>query len=149
MNALGRVAREFGITRVRNPVENLRDSWRTARREGSGVVKGMAASATVRAVSVRFSDIARCYNLQYPDHFLGLALTGQLGPAALCRLIDTAPDGTTEIMLHPGIADAELAATGSRLQQQRQVEMDGLLAPEVKGAVTEHDIELISYAGLN
>ncbi|HXJ16101.1 MAG TPA: ChbG/HpnK family deacetylase, partial [Candidatus Polarisedimenticolia bacterium] len=28
-SALGRVAREFGIARVRNPVENLRDSWRT------------------------------------------------------------------------------------------------------------------------
>ena len=45
---------------------------------------------------------------------------GRLGPAALLHLIETLPDGRTEIMLHPGICDAELVRTGSRLQKERQ-----------------------------
>src|ERR1017187_462604 len=149
MNALGRVAREFGITRVRNPVENLRDSWRTARSEGAPVISNMSAAAAVRAVAFKFIAISRKYGLHSPDSFLGLAITDRLSGPALCRLIDTLPEGQTEIMLHPGICDAELARTGSRLQQQRQTEMEGLLAPEARCAVTEGGIRLISYRELN
>ncbi len=149
MNVLGRVAQEFGITRVRNPVENLGDSWRTTRGTGAGLMKNLASAASVRAVASRFKAISRKYGLRSPDHFLGLAATGQLGAAALCRLIDTLQEGKTEIMLHPGICDAELAMTGSRLQQQRQMEMEALLAPEVRRAVTELRIRLISYKELN
>lgn len=147
MSALGRVAREFGITRVRKPVENLRDSWRMSRREGAGLQNLMAA-ATVRAVALRFHTISRRYCLRSPDHFLGLALTGRLSGAALCRLIDTLPEGRTEIMVHPGICDTELAATGSRLQQQRQTELDGLLDPEVRRTIVNQGIRLISYRDL-
>jgi chitin disaccharide deacetylase len=149
MGAVGRVAQEFGITRVRNPVENLRDSWRTARSENAGLVGTMAASASVRAVGSWFNALSRKYGLRSPDHFLGLALTGRLSAAALCRLIDTLPEGRTEIMSHPGIYDAELVKSGSRLQQQRQMELDGLLAAEARRAVEANGIRLISYRELN
>jgi hopanoid biosynthesis associated protein HpnK len=149
MNALGRVALELGITRVRNPVENLRDSWTTARSEGAALIPNLAASAAVRAVASPFKAISLKYGLHSPDRFLGLAVTGKLSAAALCRLIDTLRDGKTEIMMHPGICDAELAGTGSRLQQQRQTEMEGLLAPEPRRAVSQRGIRLISYRELN
>ncbi len=51
-------------------------------------------------------------------------------------------------MLHPGICDAELQSTGSRLQVERQNEMHGLLAPEVRRAIDEHGIRLITYREL-
>jgi hopanoid biosynthesis associated protein HpnK len=149
LGALGRVAREFGISRVRKPVENLRDSWRMSRGEGAGLLKNLMAAATVRAVASRFDAISRNYGLLSPDHFLGLALTGRLSAAALCRLIDTLPDGRTEIMVHPGICDAELARTGSRLQQQRQTELEGLLDAEVRRSVVKQGVRLISYRDLH
>jgi len=149
MGAVGRVAREFGITRVRNPIENLGDSWRTARSENADLVGNMAASLAVRAVGSWFNSIARKYGMHSPDHFLGLAITGRVSAAALCRLIDTLPEGRTEIMMHPGIYDAELVKSGSRLQQQRQTELDGLLAPEARRAVEANGIRLISYRELN
>ena len=148
MNALGRVAREFGIRRVRKPVENLRDSWRASRSEGAGMFKNLLVAATVQVVATRFSAISRGYGLRSPEHFLGLAATGRLNGAALCRLIDTLPDGRTEIMVHPGLCDAELAATGSRLQRQRQTELEGLLDPEVRRAVVKQGLRLISYREL-
>jgi hopanoid biosynthesis associated protein HpnK len=149
MAAIGRVAREFGITRVRNPIENLRDSWRMARSQNAGLIQNMAASLAVRAVGSWFGAISRKYGLRCPDHFLGLAATGHLSAAALCRLIDTVPEGRTEIMLHPGICDAELVETGSRLRQQRQTELDGLLAAGARQALEANDIRLISYRELN
>ena len=76
-------------------------------------------------------------------------MTGKLGPLALRHLIDTLPDGRTEIMLHPGICDAKLASTGSRLQQERQTELEALLDPGVKRALIDQGIRLISYRELN
>ena len=149
MNVLGKLARELGITRIRKPVENLRDSWKSMRGEGSASAKQLVSSAAVRAVSSRFTAISRKYGLRYPDYFLGLAVTGQMGTEALCRMIDTLPEGRTEIMLHPGICDAELAATGSRLQQQRQMELESLLAPEARRSVERFQVRLISYRELN
>lgn len=149
MNALGRVAKELGIARVRNPVENLRDSWRSNRSDGTNTVRNLAAAATVSAIASGFKDISGNHGLRFPDHFLGLAVTGQLGAGALRRLIDLLDEGRTEIMLHPGICDEDLARTGSRLQHQRETEMEALLAPEVRRAVVERGIRLISYRDLN
>ncbi len=149
MNALGRVAQQSGITRVRNPVEDLRDSWRSNRSDGTNTLRNLAAAATVSAVASRFRVISTKYGLRSPDHFLGLAVTGQLGAEALCRLINALDEGQTEIMLHPGICDDDLARTGSRLQRQRETEMEGLLAPEVRRAVEERGVRLICYRDLN
>jgi chitin disaccharide deacetylase len=149
MNALGRVARELDIRRVRNPVENLRDSWAATRSRASDPLKNLAAAMTVRVLASGFAATCSEYGLRSPDHFLGLALTGQLSAAALRRLIVTLPEGSSEIMLHPGVCDADLARTGSRLQRQRQVELDALLDLAVRGTVADHGIRLISYRDLN
>jgi hopanoid biosynthesis associated protein HpnK len=149
MKVLAQVAQELGITRVRKPAEHLRDSWRLMCSESGASPKQLAAVAAVRLISADFASISRKYGLRSPDTFLGVSATGQLGPEALCHLIDTLPEGRTEIMLHPGICDDELARTGSRLQAQRQLELDGLLAPQVRRAIEHHGIRLISYRELN
>lgn len=149
MEALGRAAQSLGITKVRKPMEKLRDSWESSRRESGGLSAQLLASAAVRAVTPQFDSISRRHGLRSPDHFLGLAMTGRLGPAALRHLIEAVRDGRTEIMLHPGFSDADLQIAGSRLQQQRQFELDGLLDRGVRCAVYEQGIRLISYRELN
>jgi len=149
MGALARVARELGITRVRKPVEDLRDSWRSTRGAGSSSSKRLAEAAAVRAVGPLFDAIAKNYGLRSPDHFLGLAMTGRLSTPNLCRLIDTVAEGRTEIMTHPGVYDAELSETGSGLQQERQTELDALLSSEARKAIESRGIKLITYRDLN
>jgi len=147
MNALGKVVNELGITRVRKPAEDLADSWDT-QAGGDRSWGRLASAAAVRAVAPWFESLARKYGLRSPDHFLGLAMTGRLCASALCRLIDKLPEGSTEIMLHPGVCDADLASTGSRLQQQRQLELEALLAPDARRAVERNAVRLISYREL-
>lgn len=149
MEALGKVARECGITRVRKPVENLRDSWETSLAGGKGISTQILAAGAVRAVASRFQAASRKYGLVSPDQFLGLATTGRLGPAVLRGIIATVADGSTEIMLHPGICDADLERSGSRLLKHREDELQGLLDPGVRSAITERGIRLISYRELN
>lgn len=144
MEVIGEIAQETGIRRIRRPVERLSESW-----NGGGLSKQFAAAAAVKIIASDFNSFLAKYSLRAPDHFLGLGMTGQLGPAELRRMIENLPDGTVEIMLHPGICDGELARAGSRLQQQRQLELDGLLDAAVKHAVQKEDIQLITYTGLN
>ena len=147
MKVLGRLMQELKIPQVRKPVEDLRDSWISSRGL-SGRPRRIASAAAVRSVAFRFHAISKRYGLCSPDRFLGLAATGDLGPALLCRLVGLVREGSTEIMLHPGICDAGLRGTGSRLQAERQNEMEGLLAPEARRAVDEHGIRLITYREL-
>lgn len=149
MGAIGRVAQRYGISRVRNPIEAFSDSWRTARSEHTGLALNIAASTAVRSVGSWFQSIARRHGLKFPDHFLGLAITGSVSTAALCRLVDTLPDGCTEIMTHPGLCDDELRRTDTRLNQQRETELAGLLSPEARRLAEAKGVRLISYRELN
>lgn len=149
MEILGKVSKECRITRVRKPIEELHDSWQTSRAGGQGISLQILAAGAVRTIAPQFRTIANKYGLLSPDHFLGLATTGRLGAARLRGMIGTVREGTTEIMLHPGIRDADLARSGSRLQKHREDEMQGLLDPGVHSAVTERGIRLISYRELN
>lgn len=147
MHVLARVAQELKIRCVRKPVEALRDSWNSSRGTRRSSVQ-VAGAAAVRMASSRFHSIVRKYGLRSPDYFLGLATTGQLSADTFSRLIGQVREGSTEIMLHPGFCDADLRRYGSRLQEERQTELDALLAPESKRAVAEQDIHLISYRDL-
>jgi chitin disaccharide deacetylase len=149
MEALGRVAQEFGITRVRKPMEDLRDSWESSRGEGSVISKELFAAAAARAAAPLFHSVARKYGLRSPDYFLGLAMTGHLGPQALRRMIGRVREGSSEIMVHPGICDSDLQKLETRLLQQRSAEMEALVDPAVKSAVEERGIRLITYGDLN
>jgi hopanoid biosynthesis associated protein HpnK len=145
LEALGTVAQEFGISRVRKPTEKLRDTWS---RLAPALRRQRLAATAARTTGRKFVALCRKYGLRYPDNFLGLASTGALGPAALCGLIDTLSDGQTEIMLHPGICDVDLTRTGSRLQQERELEMKALVDPAVKEAVVARGVQLINYGEL-
>lgn len=144
MDAIARAAQSCGIRRIRKPVERLRDSW-----SAGGLSKQLAAVSLVRLMARHFDHAARKYGLRAPDYFLGMAMTGQLGPLALRRMIETLPEGTAEIMVHPGICDADLRNTRSRLQQQRQFELDGLLDADVKHTVEKEGVQLIGYCELH
>jgi chitin disaccharide deacetylase len=149
MNVVARVARACGISKIRNPVEDLRDSWQSTRPDVPGRILDFAASCAVRLVRSQFQSIAKRYGLRWPDHFLGLVVTGRLDPSALAYLIEALSEGSTEIMLHPGVWDPELEKVGSRLQRQRETEMQALMSPQVSRAVREGQIRLISYRELN
>jgi chitin disaccharide deacetylase len=149
MEALGKVAREAGIEHVRKPFESLRDSWSTTRGQKGSFGRQRISSAAARSVTPLFHSICRKYSLRCPDRFLGVAMTGHLTSNALRGMIDTITEGRTEIMLHPGLCDADLARTGSRLQQQRQQELEAVLDPELKRILAQRGIRLISFRELN
>jgi chitin disaccharide deacetylase len=150
MEALARVAKEFGITRVRKPFESLRNVFGMPRGEGNGQpsAKQRATAAVAQTGAPGFRRIIAKYGLRTPDHFFGLGLTGHLGGPAVLRVLKALPEGTSELMCHPGVCDDDLVRTATRLKRQREVELAGLVDPAVRNAVQHHGIELVSYRGV-
>jgi hypothetical protein len=78
------------------------------------------------------------------DGAVGVLATGTLDAATVTSLASALPDGTFELVSHPGYNDAELARAHTRLLASRETERDALDALKKFPA-----IELISFAQLN
>ncbi len=65
----------------------------------------------------------------------------------LLRLLEELPDGTTELMTHPGLLDDKLK-TSSTYNVQREKELAVLTDAEVKARVQDLGIELITFGQL-
>jgi chitin disaccharide deacetylase len=147
--AVCHVAKEFGISRIRKPIESFKNSWRTTAADRKGTSTQVVAAAAVRSIAPKFRATLKKFGMTTPDHFLGLALTGQLGPEALRKMIDALEDGTTEIMFHPGVYDDALAKTGTRLLMHRETELAALTDPGVRDTLAQRGVRIISYRELH
>jgi len=62
------------------------------------------------------------------------------------NLLESLPEGTTELMCHPGYLDEDLAASDTRLQNSRAAELEILTDITVRKSVASHGIRLINYS---
>jgi len=143
------VLKDSGIRRIRQPIESFRNSWLTTASNRKGTTTQVVAAAAVRSIAPRFRATLEKYGMTTPKHFLGLAMTGQVGPEILKKMIESLDEGTTEIMFHPGLSDDALAKTGTRLLMQRELEMRALMDQGVRQALEERGVRIISYRELN
>jgi chitin disaccharide deacetylase len=87
------------------------------------------------------------YKPCHPDHFLKSFYGENSTRAALLELLENLPNGTTEIMCHPGYVDAELMS-GSVYHHQREGELSILTSSDVLEFVKKRKIELINFGDL-
>ncbi len=143
-----RAARACGIRAVRNPFEPLRS------RPGSMVLGAPGLwlrSAGVMAFQMFAGEFRRALKeegMVSTDGTAGIAATGKLDQKMLLSILNALPEGTWELVCHPGYSDADLRAAGTRLTQSREIEMAALTSAETKEALGRQKIELISYADL-
>jgi hopanoid biosynthesis associated protein HpnK len=145
MKALAVVAREFGVTRVRNPFESVFDR---ASLSGWTNIKQSALSAAIAPGEIRFKRLARQYFLNTPDRFLGVKRTGRLDSIAIRSMMKGLKEGTAELMCHPGFNDSGLESAHTRLKKARERELAALTDPSLRLFAEESGIELISYREL-
>jgi hopanoid biosynthesis associated protein HpnK len=148
LRPLLRAARACGIRAVRNPFEPMR-SW------PSGMILGTPGlwlrSAGVMAFGIFAAEFHRAIKEQgmaSTDGTIGIAVTGLLDQPKLSQLLEALPEGTWELVCHPGYSDADLQSAGTRLTQSRDIELAALISEVTKEALARRKIELISYADL-
>jgi predicted glycoside hydrolase/deacetylase ChbG (UPF0249 family) len=142
-----RLAQEFSIRSIRCPWEaapefptslQSRNSWTAA-------AKQYLLGRTVSIFARRFKEKLAKAGLLSPAHFYGLSQAGFLDALDILEILGGLPEGASELMCHPGYLDADLAKTGTRLLAQREVEIRGLTARQVRKLVADRGIQLISY----
>lgn len=87
-------------------------------------------------------------SIRAPDHFVMSFFGPDTSVADLLDLLAHLPDGVTELMTHPGLADEHLRAESS-YNVERERELATLTDPQALAQVQELGIELITYAQLN
>ena len=141
LDAVARVSQEFGIPWVRRPFDFPMHAtgvaWPTR-----------MVSLGFNLVRRRFEGVLTAHGCLSTDHFAGFQITGQYDAAELAHLIRILPDGTTEFMCHPGVCGAELRATRTRLKESRQRELEALVSPAVRAALSDAGVALFSYRDL-
>src|SRR5262249_2164608 len=80
------------------------------------------------------------------DYFCGIAQTGEMTKEGVLQLLASLPEGTTELMCHPGYVDEALQSSPTRLQESRATELAILTDPDVRNLVESQGIRLIDYS---
>ena len=143
-----RAARACGVRAVRNPFEPLQ-AWPKSMVIGNPGL--WSRSAAVMAFQIFASEFRRALKeegMLSTNGTVGIAATGMLDQQKLLKILKALPEGTWELVCHPGYSDADLQAAGTRLTQSREVELAALISAEIQEAITRQKIQLISYADL-
>ena len=140
LDAVARIAEEFGIRWVRRPF----DFPLTGAPGGVPWMK-RALSGALQVVRGRFHRVLARHGCRTTDYFAGFQMTGYLRTPELLALIRALPDGVTELMCHPGYCGADLRASRTRLKESRERELEALRSPDAREALRVAGVQLVNY----
>ena len=144
-----RLAKRHGIgaIRVSHEASSLRSALTAGESQNAGVVMKQGVQARGLKLLARDArEMADRAGIATADYFCGIAQTGELTREGVEQLLKNLPDGTTELMCHPGHVDAELEKSATRLQDSRRLEMELLTDRGIRNLVASQGIRLIDYA---
>jgi chitin disaccharide deacetylase len=143
-----RLAKRHGIAAVRVAHEesSLRAALRAGRKQNTGIVMRQGVQARgLKLLAPDAREIAERAGIAAADYFCGIAQTGELTREGVGRLLRGLPEGTTELMVHPGYVDEALKKSATRLRESREEEVRILTDKEIRNIVASEGIRLIDY----
>ena len=143
LDAVARLSEEFGVRWVRRPF----DFPLNALRGGVPRLKRLTSDG-LGPMRQRFHRVLERHGCRTTDHFAGFQITGRFRAAELLELMAVIPEGSTELMCHPGRCGEALRAARTRLKESREEELTALVSPEVRAALVRQNIELVNYTQL-
>jgi predicted glycoside hydrolase/deacetylase ChbG (UPF0249 family) len=133
------LAAEYGIPAARIP----RDSWNGFWACPGDLKKRLLIHGLTRRAAARFQE----RRIRHTDHFFGFGLMGRTDYCRrFLKILDRLRDGTTEIMVHPGLVEERF--TLDSYTQGRRVETDFLAGRKALERAKGLGIRLISYQDL-
>ncbi|WP_263357987.1 ChbG/HpnK family deacetylase [Acidicapsa ligni] len=117
-----RAAGNQGIHAIRNPFEA---SWSLAATPGAPFLRRTQVHILNR-FQPTFRKLVAQAQLATTDGAVGVLATGTLDARTLHSLLQALPNGTWELVTHPGYNDADLANARTRLLSARETEREAL-----------------------
>jgi chitin disaccharide deacetylase len=143
-----RLAKKHGIRaiRVANEESSLRSALSVGALQNTGVVLKQGAQARGLKLLARDArEMAEREGIATSDYFCGITQTGELTREGIEEFLEKLPEGTTELMCHPGYVDEDLRRTATRLQESRAAELEILTDASIRKIVASRGIRLINY----
>ncbi len=139
LRPLLRAAKGAGIQAIRNPFE---PAWSLRATPGLQLMRRFEVML-MRRYEAEFLRLVAEAGLVTTNGAIGVLATGTLDAGTIAALLKNMPEGTFELVSHPGYNDAALAQANTRLLASREAERNSLQKIKQFPA-----IELISYADL-
>jgi hopanoid biosynthesis associated protein HpnK len=135
-------AQAWGVRAIRNPFEPLRFIQLTKK---LGSRKRWLQVKMLNTLAADFGRTVKNAGLITPDGSLGVVATGVLDHERFRDLIQNCPEGTWELVCHPGYLDKDLNNIRTCLRQSRAIELELLTSASARDLLQREGIELISY----
>jgi hopanoid biosynthesis associated protein HpnK len=146
--ALLRAARICGVRAIRNPIVPVKALHARQFKGKAHLWKRYGQVRILHTFSGQFHQRTKRAGLVTPDGVLGVIETGSVGISLLRQTLASLPEGTWELVCHPGYNDADLRAAGTRLLDAREEERRLLTSAELRQFLDEQKIRVISYREL-
>ena len=143
--ALVRAARICGVPALRNPFVPVAAVSATQFAGKPRLWKRYGQVRMLRSFARQFRVKVRRAGLLTPDGIVGVVETGSFNTSLLRQALTNLPEGTWELVCHPGYADADLRAARTRLIDSRDQERRLLMSEDLRTFLHEQKIRLIGY----
>jgi predicted glycoside hydrolase/deacetylase ChbG (UPF0249 family) len=151
--ALLRAARICGVRAIRNPFVPVKAMHARQFKGKRDLWKRYGQMRMLHTFSGPFRQRTKRAGVLTPDGVVGVIETGSLEShgdssgysSLLHQTLANLPEGTWELVCHPGYNDADLRASRTRLLDSREEERRLLTSAELRQFLEEQKIRVISY----
>jgi hopanoid biosynthesis associated protein HpnK len=145
LRPLLRAARTCGVPAMRNPFGPVHLSVVAKR---PSLWKQFSRVALLSRLGKPFRKSVTRAGMLTPDGTVGIVATGAMDARLFESIVNRLPEGTWELVCHPGYNDAELGSIQTRLRESRTEELRLLTSPEAREILTRSGVQLMSYRDL-
>jgi hopanoid biosynthesis associated protein HpnK len=145
LSALLRAARICGVRAIRNPIVPVKAMPKKIWKSRRDLWKRYGQVRVLHTFSGQFHQRTKRAGLLTPDGVIGVVETGSFESSLLRQTLSSLPEGTWELVCHPGYNDADLRAVPTRLRDSRDEERRLLTSPELREFLEKEKIRVISY----
>ena len=145
LRPLLRAAKSCGVRAIRNPFERIQGSQLAA---SPSVWRRWTEVGILRSLARQFREAVQQAGISTPDGTLAIVATGTLNQRLLRLMVENLPDGTWELVCHPGYNDVDLQAVRTRLRESREQELRLLTSPSTRDLLKANGVEAVSFREL-
>ena len=145
LRPLLRAARACGVPALRNPFGPLHMSVVASRPR---LWKRFSQVTVLNRLGKSFRKSVTAAGMFTPDGTVGIVATGAMDIPLFESIVKSLPEGTWELVCHPGYNDAELAGIRTRLRDSRIQELQLLTSTEAREILARSGVQLVSYRDL-
>jgi predicted glycoside hydrolase/deacetylase ChbG (UPF0249 family) len=148
LRSLVRALKKCGIKSLRNPFYPVRFPSLHQLLERPRLARRFVQVPLLHSYAKRFRAAVEAYGLSTPDGCIGVYASAFQSHAQMDDVLRNLPEGTWELVCHPGYNDAELNLINTSLRKSREAELEMLTSSQFQEMLRRHEITVCSYCDL-